>query len=71
MVNIYDQRQQRPGRPVFVSNPQTVTNIVRADYGISIRMFADTIKDDKETVRKILHDELNMKKVGAKLFPKT
>ncbi|KAJ8943503.1 hypothetical protein NQ318_016283 [Aromia moschata] len=33
-------------------------------------MIAETVNADKETVRKILHDELNMKKVCAKLVPK-
>ncbi len=37
---------------------------------MSIRMIAETVNTDKETVRKILHDELNMKKVCAKLVPK-
>jgi len=34
------------------------------------RMIVDIINADKETVRQILHDELNMKKVCAKLVPK-
>ncbi|KAJ8940691.1 hypothetical protein NQ318_017664 [Aromia moschata] len=33
-------------------------------------MIAETVNADKETARKILHDELNMKKVCAKLVPK-
>lgn len=37
---------------------------------MSIRMIAETVSADKETVRKILHDELDMKKVCAKLVPK-
>lgn len=64
---------QRPGRPVSVSTAQTVTKIneiVREDRRMSIRMIAETVNADKETVRKILHDELNMNKVCAKLVPK-
>ncbi len=34
-------------------------------------MNAETVNANKETVRKILHDELNMNKVCAKLVPKT
>ncbi|KAJ8978045.1 hypothetical protein NQ317_009562 [Molorchus minor] len=63
---------QRPGRPVSVSTPQTVTKIneiVHGDRRMSIRMIGETVNADKETVRKILH-ELNMKKVCAKLVPK-
>ncbi len=33
-------------------------------------MIAETVNADKETVRNILHDELNMKKVFAKLVSK-
>ncbi|XP_072380520.1 protein GVQW3-like [Diabrotica undecimpunctata] len=64
---------QRPGPPVSVSTPQTVTKIneiVRGDHSMSIRMIAETVNANKETVRKILHDELNMKKVCEKLVPK-
>ncbi|XP_050506700.1 protein GVQW3-like [Diabrotica virgifera virgifera] len=63
---------QRPGRPVSVSTPQTMTEIneiVRGDRRMRIRIIAETVNADKETVRKILH-ELNMKKVCAKLIPK-
>ncbi|XP_025413286.1 protein GVQW3-like [Sipha flava] len=64
---------QRPGRPVTVSTPETVTKInqiVRADRRKSIRMISEAVNADKETVRKILHEELHMKKVCAKLVPK-
>lgn len=64
---------QRPGRPVSVSTPETVAKInqiVRGDRRTNIRMIAETVNADKETVRRILHDELNMKKVCAKLVPK-
>ncbi|VVC28807.1 Hypothetical protein CINCED_3A003092 [Cinara cedri] len=64
---------QRPGRPVTVSTPETVTKInqiVLADRRMSIRMIAEAINADKETVRKILHKELHMTKVSAKLVLK-
>jgi len=37
---------------------------------MSIWMIAETVNADKETVRKNLHDELNMKKVCVKWVPK-
>ncbi len=52
---------QRPGQPV--STPQTVTKlneIVCKDHCMSISMNAETVNANKETVKKILHDELNM-----------
>ncbi len=37
---------------------------------MSTLMIAETVNAVKETVKKSLHDELNMKKVCAKLAPK-
>ncbi len=61
---------QHPGQPVSVSTPQTATKIneiVRGDLRMSNLMIAETVKVDKEILRKSLHDELNMKKVYVKL----
>ncbi|GFV27643.1 putative mariner transposase [Trichonephila clavipes] len=52
---------QHPGRLVTVSGVETVTkinHIVRADRRMSIRMIVEAVNADKETVRKILHEEL-------------
>lgn len=64
---------QRPGHPVTVSTPETVTEInqiVRADRRMSIRMIFEGVNADKETVRKILLEKLHMTKVCAKLMLK-
>ncbi len=37
---------------------------------MNIWKIAETVNTDTETVRKVLHDELNMKKVCAKFVPK-
>jgi hypothetical protein len=53
---------------VSVSDLQTVTkinDIVRVDRRMSIRMITETVNTDKETIGKILHDELNLKKGSA------
>ncbi len=63
---------QYPVQPV--STPQTVTKIneiVCGDHCMSIWLNAGIVNANKETVRKILHDELNTNKVHAKLVPKT
>ncbi len=39
---------------------------MRGDRRMSIRMIAETVNADKVTIRKILHDELSMKKVCVK-----
>ncbi len=51
---------QRPGQPV--STPQTVIKIneIVSDHCMNIRMNAKTVNANKETVRRILHNELNM-----------
>ncbi len=49
--------EQRPGQPV--STPQAVTKIneiLCGDHCMSIRMNAEIVNANKETVRKILHD---------------
>lgn len=64
---------ERPGRPVTASTSQKIARIsemVREDRRLSIRMIGERLGIDKETVRKILHDDLNMSKVCAKLVPK-
>jgi hypothetical protein len=47
-----------------------INQIVREDRQKSIRMISEAVNTDKETVRKILHEELHMKKVCAELVPK-
>ncbi len=64
---------QCPGRPLSISTPQTETKINETVHGVrrmSFWMIAETVNTNKETVRKNLHDELNMKKVYTKLTPK-
>ncbi len=53
--------------------PQTVIKInksVGGDHRMSIWMIAETVNTNKETIRKILHNKSNMKKVCEKLVPK-
>ena len=64
---------KRPCRSVTSrteGNVQKINEIVRKDRRLSIRMIADMVNINKEMVRQILHDELNMTKVCAKLVPK-
>ncbi len=48
-----------------------IDETVCGDGRMSIRMIAETVNSDKGTVRKILRSKLNMKKLSAKLVPKT
>ncbi len=46
-----------------------INEIVYGNCLLSIRKIAETVNTDKETVRKIRHNKLNMKKVRAELVP--
>lgn len=65
-----DEHPGRPSTSKTDENIEKVNEIVRNDRRLSIRMIASIINIDKETVRQILHDKLNMKKVCAKMVPK-
>ncbi|GFU01731.1 putative mariner transposase [Trichonephila clavipes] len=51
-------------------NVKKVASLIRSDRRLSIRAIAETVNIDKECVRQILHDNLNMQKVCAKMVPK-
>lgn len=64
---------ERTGRPVtsrIEENVKKVNEIVRKDRRLSLRMISDLSNIDRETVRKILHEDLKMTKVCAKMVPK-
>nr|CAH7751414.1 unnamed protein product [Callosobruchus chinensis] len=64
---------ERTGRPVtsrIEENIKKVNEIVRKDRRLSLRMISDLSNIDRETVRKILHEDLKMTKVCAKMVPK-
>nr|CAH7723476.1 unnamed protein product [Callosobruchus chinensis] len=56
---------ERTGRPVtsrIEENIKKVNEIVRKDRRLSLRMISDLSNIDRETVRKILHEDLKMTK---------
>jgi hypothetical protein len=64
---------EQPGRPVTMKtdeNVDKVRTLVRNDRRLSIRMIAGEFNVDKETVRQIKTENLEMKKVCAKTVPK-
>jgi hypothetical protein len=64
---------KHPGRPSISKteeNVEKISEIVRKYQHLSIRMIAEMVNMDKQMVRQILHDPLNMRKVCAKLVPK-
>ncbi|GFV69830.1 FLJ37770-like protein, partial [Trichonephila clavipes] len=65
-----DSRPGRPSTSKTDENVEKVTSLIRSDRRLSIRAIAETVNIDKECVRQILHDNLNMQKVCAKMVPK-
>ena len=65
-----DQRPGRPSTSKADANIEKVGEIVRQNRHLSIRAVAELINIDKETVRRILHNNFNMKKVCSKMVPR-
>jgi len=65
-----DQRYGRPSTPKTGTNIEKIGEIVRQNRCLSIRAVAELINIDKETVRQILHNNFNMKKVCSKMVPR-
>ncbi|GFV97154.1 protein GVQW3 [Trichonephila clavipes] len=62
-----------PGRPSTSKtdeNVEKVASLIQSDRRLSIRAIAETVNIDKECLRQILLDNLNMQKVCAKMVPK-
>lgn len=65
--------EPRSGRAVEVrtdNNVQRVRALVRQDRRLTIRMLSGELNINRETVRKILIEDLSMKKLCAKMVPK-
>lgn len=63
----------RPGRPSTSRNSDNVEKVkelVQSDRRLTIRMIADQLTLDKETVRLILVNDLGMRKICAKMVPR-
>ena len=64
---------QRPGHPSTSktdANIKKVSEIVGQNCHLNIWAVAELINNDKETVRQILHNNFNTKKVCSKMVPR-
>ena len=64
---------ERSGRPATSRNDENfakVRQIVRENRRLTVRTIAEQVNIDRETVRKILTVDLDMKTVCAKMVPK-
>ena len=63
----------RPGRPctaVTDDSIEKVQDVIRKYQRLGVRAVAEEVNLDRESVRRILREELNMRKVCAKMVPK-
>jgi len=65
-----EERSARPARSRTEENIATFRQIVCENRRLTVRSIAKQVNIDRETVRKILTDDLNMRKVCAKMDPK-
>jgi hypothetical protein len=70
-----EQGSKRPSATRTGENTARVTELVRSDRRLIIRMTADEVKVNRETVRLILTEELGMRKIwcqdGAQEYHRT
>ncbi|GFX30380.1 protein GVQW3 [Trichonephila clavipes] len=65
---------QSSGRPISSRIPEIiekVRNFVAMDRCAPLRMMADSLSVNKETIRILLHEDLDKTKVSAKFVPHT
>ena len=65
-----DDRPSRPSTAVTDDNIEKVQDVIRKDRRLGVRAVAEKVDLDRESVRRILREELNMRKVCAKMVPK-
>jgi len=65
--------EERSGRPATSRNEENLANIhpiLRENHRLTVRSIAEQVNIDRETVKKILTEDLDMRKVCAKMVPK-
>ena len=65
-----EKRSGRPATSRTEENLAKVRQIVRENRRLTVRSIAEQVNIDRETVRKILTEDLDMRKVCTKMVPK-
>jgi len=65
-----DESSEQPATSRTEGNIAKVRQIVRENRQLTVRSIAKQVNIDRETVRKILTEDLDMRKVCAKMIPK-
>jgi len=65
--------EERSGQPATSRTEENIANvrqILRENRRLTVRNIAERVNIDRQTVRKILTEDLDMRKVCAKMVPK-
>jgi len=65
-----EERSERPATSRTEENIAKVCQTVRENRRLTVRSRAEQVNIDRKTVRKILIEDLDMRKVCAKIVPK-
>jgi len=65
-----EERSRRPATSKTEENIAKVRQIVRKNRRLTVRSIAEQVNNDNEKVRKLLTEDLDMRKVCAKMVPK-
>ena len=65
-----EERSGRPATSRTEENIAKIRQIVRENCWLTVRSVAEQVNTDRKTVRKILTEDLDMRKVCAKMVPK-
>jgi len=65
-----EERSGRPATNRTEENIAKVRQIVRENRRLTVRSIAEQVNIDRETARKILTEDIDMRKVCAKMVPK-
>jgi len=65
-----EERSRRPATSRTEENIANVRHILRENRRLAVRSIAEQVNIDRETVRKILTEDIEMRKVCAKMVPK-
>ena len=69
--NVTDaERSGRPATSTAEGNIAKICQIVRENRQLTVRSIAEQLNNNRETVRNILTEDLNMRKVCTKMVPK-
>ena len=65
-----DSRSERPSMSRTEDNVERVKQIVHGDRRLTVRMIADELEINRDSVWKIITEDLGMRKIRAKMTPK-